>query len=102
MAVWNSAYEATPAGSDNPAQGDDAIRDSKVAIRERFAKEHVMNLSSGLLSEDGWHRQGSAVVFFQVAAPTTRPDGITALTADDNGRLWVDPTDYAIYVYEHA
>ncbi|KKK52466.1 hypothetical protein LCGC14_3104650, partial [marine sediment metagenome] len=33
---------------------------------------------------------GVGRAYYQAAAPTTKPDGSTALSADDNGSLWVD------------
>lgn len=86
--VYNTAFEAVPAGADSPSLGDDKIREFKQAFRERFEKEHKMDLSSGTLSADGWHKQGSALTYYAASAPTLRPDGITSLNALDYGRLW--------------
>lgn len=36
--------------------------------------------------------------YYQSAAPSTKPDGSTALDVDDNGRMWVDSDDNTIYV----
>lgn len=36
--------------------------------------------------------------YYQSAAPTTKPDGSTALDVDDNGRLWIDSDDNTIYI----
>lgn len=38
--------------------------------------------------------------FFQAAAPTTKPDGLTALDSNDNGRLWIDSDSNILFVYE--
>jgi len=90
MATWNTAYEATPAGADDPSIGDNKIREFKGAIRERVIKEHTMNLSSGLLAEDGWHKMGSAEIYIGESTPTTKPDGVTALDSTyDVGRVWL-------------
>jgi len=102
MAIWNSAFEATPAGSDSPSQGDDRIRELKQAVRERLIKEHEMDLSSGAAAADGWHAAGSAKVYVGSTAPTTRPDGATTLTADDDGRLWLSSSDFQLRAYRHA
>lgn len=102
MSTWNQAFENTPAGSESPSLGDDRFRELKSAVRERLNKEHVMDLASGLLAEDGWHESGSAKVYFQSAAPTVRPDGTTALDVTDNGRIWISSTDYKIRVYNFA
>lgn len=102
MAVWNSAFELTPTGSESPSLGDDRFRELKIGVRERIAKEHYSNLASGLVAEDGWHNSGSAKSYYQAAAPTTRPDGATALTAADNGRTWISSNDFRIRVYVHG
>ena len=96
--TWNTAFEATPAGGDTPTQGDDRIRETKEAVRERLIREHIMDLSSGLPAEDGEHRQGSAKTYSQSAAPTLQPDATTTLTTDDEGRLWID-TDVDLMQY---
>jgi len=97
--VWNSNYEDDPAGGDSPSFGDDSIRETKESVRERFEKEHKMNLLDGTVANDGWHKRGSATSYYQAAAPTTRPDGVTALTDDDAGRFWVRSTDYTFFRY---
>jgi len=90
MAVWNTSFEASPAGADDPSLGDDKFRELKQAVRERLIKEHTMNTGSGLLAEDGWHRMGSGMIYIGEAAPTTKPDGATALDSTyDVGRLWL-------------
>jgi hypothetical protein len=99
MSVWNSAFEASPAGGDSPASGDDKIRELKGAVRERLAKEHKMDLSSGAASADGWHIQGSAISFYSASSPTVRTDGATALDASDYGRLWYNTSTGALSVY---
>jgi len=40
---------------------------------------------------------GVGRAYYQAAAPTTKPDGSTALSADDNGSLWVDSDDGRLY-----
>lgn len=98
--TWNTAFEGTPAGSADPAEGDDRIRELKSATRERIEKEHVMDTGSGLYSEDGWHREGSAIAYYESSAPTNRPDGATALDTDDAGRLWVDSDDRSSWYWD--
>lgn len=102
MAVWNNGFEATPAGTENPSFGDDRIRELKSAVRERLEKELFMDLSGGDAATDGWFRAGAAKVYGGSSAPTTRPDGVTALTADDNGRVWRRSTDGLLHVYVHG
>src|SRR6056297_1150271 len=101
LITWNTSFEANPESSDSPSFGDDEIRNLKTAMRERFEKGHTMNTAVGTVGPDGWHKSGSAKLYYQAAAPTTRPDGTTALTADDNGRRWVRSTDNSEYVYVH-
>lgn len=87
--TWDSAFRDVPAGSSDPRQGDDAIRAFKLAIEERIAREHI-GLYTDTNANHGMHRKGSAIAYYQSAAPTTQPDG-TALDATlDQGRLWVD------------
>lgn len=103
MAVqnWTSGFEGTPAGSDNPAQGDDRIRELKETIRAVIDKEHVLDPgASQVVGDQGWHKAGSAKVYSQSAAPTNRPDGTTALDADDEGRLWVDSDTGVLHVWD--
>ena len=99
--VWNNSYEDIPQGSDSPSEGDDAIREVKESVRERFEKEHKMNLTAGAVGPDGWHKRGSGIPYYQADAPTTRPDDVTALNANDSGRRWVRSTDRREYVYVH-
>jgi len=101
LITWNTSFEANPESSDSPSYGDDEIRNLKTAMRERFEKGHTMNTAVGTVGPDGWHKSGSAKLYYQAAEPTTRPDGTTALTADDNGRRWVRSTDKREYVYVH-
>lgn len=99
--VWNTPYEDAPGGDDSPSHGDDAIREAKEAVRERFEKEHSMNLASGTVAADGWHKNGSVKVYYMATEPTLRPDEATALNENDNGRLWIRSTDYRISFYVH-
>lgn len=102
LVTWNSNFEDNPEGGDSPSYGDDEIRLLKSAIRERFEKEHTMDLTTGTSGSDGWHKNGVAKVYYQATAPTTRPDGTTALTSADNGRLWIRSTDYRVNFYVHG
>jgi hypothetical protein len=86
--TWDSSYEASPAGSDDPREGDNKIRELKTSISERAKREHYWTPGSDN-SKHGMHLTGSAVAFFDATAPTTNPAGDT-LGADDAGRLWFD------------
>lgn len=99
--VWNNVFEDEPAGGDSPSYGDDEIRNLKEAVRERFEKEHKMDLTSGTAAGDGAHKQGSTKVYIQATTPTLRPDGITPLSVNDNGRFWIHSTTYRVKVYQH-
>ncbi len=101
MVVWDGAFETVPSGGNKPSLGPSVIRATKQGVRERFSKEHTQDLASGLEAEDGFHRQGSAVSYFQSAAPTLRPDGITALDSNDNGRLWVDSDTHELFIFKY-
>ena len=101
MATWNTAFETTPSGNSAISSGDDNIRELKGAVRERILKEHTMDLSSGLLSEDGYHKQGSAVASYVGTPPATRPDG-TNFTTDDEGRLYVKSDERNIAAYDNT
>ena len=99
--VWNTNYENNPENSDGPNFGAAEMRSDRRAVRERLEKEHTMNLLSGVVANDGYHKPGSSKDYYQADAPTLRPDGVTALTADDNGRRWVRSTDNINHVYIH-
>lgn len=86
--AWNTAFLATPAGSDDPRQGDDRIRELKTAVDERLARELFWGLHGGSSAgQEGNLRAGAGRVYHQSSAPTVKPDG-NALDADDAGRLY--------------
>ena len=84
-----------PANSEPVYKGALEIRDLRLGTAVRADKEHVAAAAS---SVGGEHKQGSAKAYSQSASPTNRPDGSTALTADDDGRLWVDEDTDWFYV----
>jgi hypothetical protein len=88
-----------PADIDAVALGAQEIRDLRRGIATRINREHVTLAEA---SAGGWHKAGSAKAYYQSAAPTQRPDAATALSADDNGRLFVDSDDQKMYVYVHG
>lgn len=69
------------------------------AVRLRMAKEHE---TPDAASVGGEHLHGSARVYYQAAAPTFKPDGVTDLDDEDDGRLWLDSDNNKIYVYSAA
>lgn len=54
--TWNAAFEAVPADTDAISNGADGIRDLKVAVRERMAKDHYMAIA-GTDVDHGEHVQ---------------------------------------------
>lgn len=87
---WDEDY---PDVSDAHGNGAYEIRDLRKGLRIRVSKEHVTLAGS---SAGGEHKQGSAVTWIQDDEPTTRPDGSTALTSADLGRIWYDTTNYCL------
>lgn len=78
---------ASPGDAEFVPNGAKEIRDLRKGAAIRHDKEHVALAAT---SGGGEHKPGSAVAYYGGAAPTTRPDGVTALSAADVGRLWVD------------
>jgi hypothetical protein len=93
IVAWDATFQASPLGSASPAEGDDRIRELKENLQNRLTKEMKWALSPGSATTQGWMRQGSAVAYYAATAPTLRPDGATALSSDDAGRLWLDSDD---------
>jgi hypothetical protein len=96
--TWNTAFELTPSDTDNPGEGDDRLREGKSETRKRADQEHewLGTASTG----ETVHKAGSARAYYQTSAPTLRPDGITALGANDDGRIWVDSDNNDAWVWD--
>lgn len=97
LSTWNSAYELVPAQADAPSTLGTTGRATRVDIRERMENEHSSyttkgGTSGGSVAADFLHKAGSGRVYYQASAPTLRPDGVTALSAADAGREWVETT----------
>lgn len=75
---------ATPAGSDDPTQGDDRIRELKRAFVERLAVEHIIPASGSTYdgATVGYHKL--VRLSEQVSAPST-PASYGALYTKDSG-----------------
>jgi len=92
---WNESY---PADAEYVGAGNEEIMFLRGALRTRLLKEHVAPAAAGV---GGEHLAGSAMVFiddYTAALPTLRPDGITAFTADDLGRVAYDTVSGKFYV----
>lgn len=95
----NDWDETSPAITDARRNGAAEILSLRQGTRLRLDKEHVATATGGA---GGEHKGGSAKCYLQTSAPTTRPDGVTALTAADNGRIWVHSTTGVAKVYKHS
>ncbi len=75
MAFSNTFDTATPAGSDDPAEADDRMREIKAAVQERENVDHYWPLTGTQVSDDdaGEHRK---VLFHApiAATPTVAPN----------------------------
>lgn len=104
VSTWNSAYELVPAQADAPSTLGTTGRATRSDIRERMENEHSSyttkgGTSGGSVAADFLHKAGSGRVYYQASAPTLRPDGVTALSAADAGRLWIDSDTAAPYLW---
>lgn len=94
---WPDAYETTPADNEKLSLGAGRIRALKNAVRERLQEEHNFSaVDTG--TDDGTHKEGSARLFIQSAAPATTPGGAPLV----DGYLWLDSDDEKFYVYESS
>jgi hypothetical protein len=65
--TWNAAEEAAPAATDLVSLGDDQIRNLKLNIRERMAKDHYMDIAG----TDADHGEHQKITFHsQIAKPS--------------------------------
>lgn len=96
--TWDATFQAAPLGSESIANGDNRIVAFKEAVQERITREHVWGTSE-TQANHGLHREGSALAYVDASEPTNQPDGATALTAIDEGRLWVDTDDESLWYY---
>lgn len=93
--TWNSAYEATPAGSDMRSTVDDRIRELKVDIRERM-ESLVTAWSSGtdpvvLKPENGGPQTGKVLMLHPSSFQATRGAGSVSVDEDADGSLAYSP-----------
>ena len=97
----------TPVSASPRKDGAAEVLGLRTGTALRINKEHnalvVMGAGEDTSTGGGEHVRGSAIAFFQDAAPTTRVDADgTTLDAADSGRLWVDSTGsaYVMKVYD--
>ena len=94
--TWNAAFEAAPAATDDLGDGDDVIRQLKLAIRERFALDHYMDVAG----TDADHGQHSKVTF---QAPIAKPTAVANKgfvygkdVSDKIELFWLDEDDHEV------
>ncbi len=92
----NDWDEGSPALTDPRRDGATEIVSLRAGIGDRLGKEHIDPAAGGV---GGEHIAGSAMAYYQATAPTLRPDGVTALSSADYGRVWVDSDDKSVYTY---
>lgn len=102
LVTWDANFKSSPAGGDAPDTLDNTIRDTRAAVEERISNEHtnVVTGTGGSVAEDWLHKPGSAKAYYQAAAPTLRPDGVTTLNSADAGRIWVDSDTNFVYAWD--
>jgi len=89
--------ENAPVLTDPRRDGALEILSLRQAVGKRVAKEHVDPDAAGV---GGEHLEGSARGFVvATTAPTTKPDGVTALDAQDEGRFYVDTDDDKLFYW---
>lgn len=92
----NDWDESSPLITNARRLGAGEINNLRKSVRLRADKEHVACATAGV---GGEHKKGSGRPYYQSTAPTLRPDGTTALGADDAGREWIDSDDNSRYVW---
>jgi hypothetical protein len=88
--------EALPANAGVVALGPIQVRETKLQFSSRMEKEHAVIAASGV---GGEHKAGSAFAFYQDETPVLRPDEVTNLDVNDNGRLWINSTNNLLYFW---
>jgi hypothetical protein len=96
MTDWGTDYNNLPSGSSNPFGWAGAIRSTRSNTSARFLHEHTW---SGSIPVDGYHREGSFKAYYTDTEPVYRPDGETELNANDEGRIWYNPTTKCLFGY---
>jgi len=88
--TWNAAFESSPADGDFIPDGPDKIRDLKLAVRERLAIDHYMDIA-GTDADHGEHKK---VTFHEpISTPGNVADKAFLYTKDVNSKVelhWED------------
>jgi hypothetical protein len=87
---------ASPANGDSVSNAALEMRVLREGVANRINKEHADIATAGV---GGEHAQGSGMAYYAAVAPTLRPDGITAFTSADTGRLYLKSGDGTFWVY---
>lgn len=80
--AWDASFDASPAGSDYIAEGDDRIRELKVQIELRGNADHFWGDS---LARDGYHRQ--VYLYKAASAPLTSANYGIVYTTEVSGNV---------------
>ena len=104
---WTTAWMSLPHHASAPSMGAFYIRELKEMTHARAYNEHgtFSNASCGADGTPGkdWvHLEGSTRTYYQSTTPTLRPDGSTALTSYDFGRLWALNTKEGMLAFSGA
>lgn len=98
----NDWDEGTPLITSARREGAGEILNLRKSIRGRLNKEHEAFVTGDVTAGAGGgeHKEGSAVCYYQASAPTLRPDGVTSLSAADDGRVWIDSDTKEAFVWD--
>lgn len=88
--------ESAPADGDFVSVGAQEIRDDRIGVGLRLAKEHVAPDDDTV---GGEHLAGSAKLYTGTSDPTLRPDAATSFDSTDAGRAFVNTTTGALRYY---
>ena len=92
MPTYDATFITKPDGGDVPSTLDNEQRNLRVAVEERMKNEHdtyTGDATAGAALKDWVHKEGSAMAYYESAAPINQPNG-EVLAARDAGRLWID------------
>lgn len=96
MTTFNETYDtATPAGTDDPSEADDRMRETKAAVQERLAVDHKFSLTGTEVSaaDSGEHTK---ITFNATIADPTQVAGKAHLYMKDDELVYQDDTNAAL------